>query len=120
MVEDVAKVVARVRLSGRGSEDLVDPAGQQVALWRDHPAQARSGPAQVKELLAADPGLGLSWSIASIKLVDAVIDAVEDREERVGERIEDAVDDELLGARRQRVEPFADFVERRCSRRRGR
>ena len=44
-----------------------------------------------------------------------VVEPVEEREEGVGETVEHAVDDELLGARRLRVEPFAGFLQRRAA-----
>ena len=58
-------------------------------------------------------GRGLGEDLL-VEPFEPVFEVLEQREEGVGEGVEDAVDDELLGARRLRVEPLAHFVERRA------
>ncbi len=84
-------------------------AGEHVALRRRHPPEIDEVPAQLGQRLQV-VGRGVAEDFL-VELFESVFEALEQWEEGVGEGVEDAVDDELLGARRQRVEPLADFVE---------
>ena len=46
---------------------------------------------------------------------DPVVEPLEDGEEGVGQPVQHSVDDELLGARRLRGQPLADFLQRRAA-----
>ena len=102
VVVDVAEVVARVGFEAGDFEDVVDPAGEQVALRGDHPAQRDQLAAQRGDLLQL-ARVGPVEDLA-VEPFHAVVEPLEDREEGVGEAVEHPVDDELLRARRLRVE----------------
>ena len=114
VVVDVAEVVARVGFAGRGFRGCRRCRGRAGRAAASPPGRSSTRSRRsVGDLLqlARRPGgrrsRSSSCSIRSSR-------SLEHREEGVGEAVEDAVDDELLGARRLRVEPFARFVERRA------
>jgi hypothetical protein len=111
VVVDIAEVVAFVELESWELGDLLDGAGEQVALGGDHLAHRDELAFEREQPL--ELALGGVGEHLGFELVDLVVHVGDQREEAVGERVEDPVEQELLTVQHAAVELIALVVERR-------